>query len=240
MLRESNLHAVVSFFFMLTSLVRCLPGLSAEPRKEFSLANQSTPEIRVRVYGFPGLTRYAIQGAEAEATRILRTAQIDVIWVDCSFQAASRCGTLPDLADVIVRILPKALPRADSTVLGIAGPTGSYPAAFIFFDRVMGLRTHTRLVPAILGRVMVHEITHLLLPKEGHSNSGLMRGRWTADNFDLIGGIFLGLSPRSFELLRREACIPQNRRRVDGKPERDEVSNRIIGRMQLERSSCGL
>lgn len=196
---------------MLTSLVGCLPGLSAEPRKEFSLANQSTPEMRVRVYGFPGLTRYAIQGAEAEATRILRTAQIDVICVDCSFQAGSTCGTLPDLpTDVIVRILAKALPRANSTVLGMAGFTGSYPAAFIFFDRVTELRTHTRLVPTILGRVMVHEITHVLLPKEGHSNSGLMRGRWTAGNFDLIGGMFLGLSPRSSNLLRREACIRQS------------------------------
>jgi hypothetical protein len=152
MRRETNLHAVISFLFMLTSLVGCLPGLSAELRKEFSLANQSTPEIRVQVHGFPGLTRYAIQGAEAEATRMLGTAQIDVIWVDCSFQAASGCGTLPDRAtDVIVRMLPKALPRVDSTVLGMADPTGSYPAALIFFDRVTMLRTHTRLVQAILG-----------------------------------------------------------------------------------------
>jgi hypothetical protein len=75
--------------------------------------------------------------------------------------------------------------------------------AFIFYDRVLAWRTQTRLLPVMLGRVLAHEITHLLLPHEMHSEFGLMRGQWTMDDLE-ISSASVGLSTRSVQLMQRE------------------------------------
>jgi hypothetical protein len=56
----------------------------------------------------------------------------------------------------------------------------------------------------MLGRVIVHEMIHLLLPEEGHSTSGLMKGQVTFDDFDLIGNTSLGLSRQAQDRLRED------------------------------------
>jgi len=203
---ETSVHAAISLVFILASFADEPTRLAAAPPNDISLADQSTPETRVRIYGFPGLGSYTMRGAEIEATRILRTTGIEVAWIDCFREAEAACTNALDTGtDLIVRILPKALPRANSRVLGLAVPASESPAAFIFFDRIATQRTHTRLVPVMLGRVIVHEITHLLLPDEGHSTSGLMKGQMTFDDFDLAGNTFLGLSRHAQVRLREEA-----------------------------------
>jgi hypothetical protein len=51
---------------------------------------------------------------------------------------------------------------------------------------------------------MAHEMTHLLLPEEGHSISGLMKGQLTSDDIGLAGSIFLGLSRQAQDRLREQ------------------------------------
>jgi hypothetical protein len=201
---ETGLHAAISLVSILASFASGPTRLAARGN-DLSLAEQSTPKVRVLVYGFPGLGPYTMQGAETEATRILRIAGIEVGWIDCTRDTRPVCTSVPAAAtDLIVRILPKALPWANSDVLGLAGPTGICPAAFLFFDRISALRTHTRRIPLILGRVMAHEMTHLLLPEEGHSISGLMKGQLTSDDLGLAGSIFLGLSRQAQDRLREQ------------------------------------
>jgi hypothetical protein len=64
--------------------------------------------------------------------------------------------------------------RAPSGALGFAPHATN--RAYIFGDRIASLVTSGRRdFEVILGRVLAHELGHLLLPGQGHSNAGLMR-----------------------------------------------------------------
>jgi len=122
-----------------------------------------------------------------------------------SVTAAAGCLSPRAETDLIVRLIPKALPNASSNGLGIAGSSGGYSTAFIFFGRVLAVRTPTRSLVVILGRALAHEIVHLLLPHEDHTESGLMRGVWSADDLRIASSACLRLPARSIRLIRREA-----------------------------------
>jgi hypothetical protein len=137
---------------------------------------------------------------------MLRPVNIELTWVDCGSRVpAASCVSPQGSVDLIVRFVAKALPVASDHALGITGSSGDGVVAFIFYDRVAALRTHTRTLPAMLGRVMAHEITHLLLPRQGHSGMGLMRGEWAADDLQIASTRCLGLSTKSVQFMQKEA-----------------------------------
>jgi hypothetical protein len=193
--RQAILFAPVSIWFFL--------GLTAPGNAYSRLAPQSTPKLRLFVSSFPRLSASVVQDAENEAARMLRPAQIELQWIDCNSRtAACQLPWVP--TDLIVRFLPKALPQASARALGIAECSADYATAFIFYDRVLALRTHARPLPAMLGRVLAHEITHLLLPHENHSAFGLMRGEWSIDDLHITSSTCLGLSARSVQFMHAE------------------------------------
>lgn len=179
--------------------------LMARDAIDGSPGDQSTGVLRVRVYSFRGLSPWMLRAAETEATRMLRPVAIQLNWTDCSSRAVSApCLLSGQSTDLIVRFLAEALPKASPSALGIAGSSGEGAVAFIFYDRLRAMRTHGRLLPLMLGRVMAHEITHLLLPEEDHSDLGLMRGQWATDDLRITSSACLGLPLRSVELMQRE------------------------------------
>lgn len=195
------------------SLAVSLAGILSEPAPLIaratthpSPADQSTPELFVRVYSFPELSPWILQQAETEAANILRRASIGLRWVDCtSHLPSASCTAAVSPAEPIVRFLAKALPQADPSALGIAGSSGESPVAFIFYDRIAAKRSHSRLMPVMLGRVVAHEITHLLLPEEDHSRLGLMRGQWGDEDLLITSSTSLGLPVPSLLLMQKEA-----------------------------------
>jgi hypothetical protein len=190
-----------------TLLLLCLANLPrAGAMADLPLAPPSTPELQVRVFGFPGLSAWTLNGAETEATRMLRPVHIELAWVDCTSRTPpAACVSPRTPTDLIVRFVAKALPQASGHALGIAGSSDGHGVAFVFYDRVAGLRTHSRLLPAMLGRVMAHEITHLLLPDEKHAGVGLMRGQWAADDLQITSSTCLGLPAASVHFMEKEA-----------------------------------
>jgi hypothetical protein len=182
--------------------VRLSAGIDPDP----SVSDESVPSLTIRVFGFAGLNAWVLEGAEAEAGRMLRGVSIHLSWLDCTPRVIPASCLSPQLAtDLIVRFIPKALPQASKAALGIAAASGDYGTAFVFYDRVLALRTHTRVLPDMLGRVIAHEITHLLLPDEGHSDLGLMRGLWAAGDLQITSSACLGLSPVSIHFMKKAA-----------------------------------
>lgn len=178
-----------------------LPG----PTKAASLALQSTPEISVFVYGFPGLSSWTVESAESAAADLLRPVGIRLKWLNCSFKAApARCYLPPHSSDLAIRF-SRAVPSDDGRALGMAVPSQHAAIAFVFYDRVVALQTRTNVLHAMLGRVLAHEITHLLLPREKHSALGLMRGDWAPDDLIFANPVCLRLTANSIQLLHREA-----------------------------------
>lgn len=190
-----------------TCLLLCLANLPrASATVDLSLAPQSTPELKVRVYSFPGFSTPMLTDVEREAIRMLHPVHMKLSWIDCTSRPFPASCTSPQTpSDLVVRFLAKALPLASANALGIAGSTEGQGVAFVFYDRVLALRTHTRPLPTMLGRVMAHEITHLLLPEEKHCDMGLMRGQWTADDLRITSSACLGLPAASILFMEREA-----------------------------------
>ena len=185
------------------ALARSAPG-NAQSSLELNL--QSTPTLRVFVYGFSGLPPGVLQGAESEAVRLLRPVPIEWQWIDCTGRVMPDLCQSPQLStDLVIRLTRKALPQVSARTLGIAGSSAEYATAFLFYDRVLALRTQTRLLPAMLGRVLAHEITHLLLPQEEHAQLGLMRAHWSVEDLQGTSTACLGLSTRSIQLMYGEA-----------------------------------
>jgi hypothetical protein len=80
----------------------------------------------------------------------------------------------------------------------------------IFYDRVaLLLSPSAPAAAAILGCVLAHEIAHVLLETNGHSESGLMRAHWTADDFAQIARGSLVFTPDDTELIRQNMRVSQ-------------------------------
>jgi hypothetical protein len=72
----------------------------------------------------------------------------------------------------------------------------------LFLDRlqpVLARSPNTR--GAILGHVIAHELVHVLQGIGRHSDSGLMKGRWSEDDFQQMGAKPLGLAPGDLTLI---------------------------------------
>jgi hypothetical protein len=171
----------------------------------FASGDKSAPQLSVRVYSFAGLSSGLLGAAELETVRLLRNVPVDLNWVNCTLPVAS-ATCMSDLTptDLAVRVIAKALPQMGPNVLGVAGSGGGEGIAFIFYDRMLALRTHARPLPFILGRVLAHEITHLLLPSDSHSDFGLMRGQWSADDLRTESSVCMGLPVASIRLMQKE------------------------------------
>ena len=81
----------------------------------------------------------------------------------------------------------------------------------IFFDRVESSATvlplsspfARKLVPSLLGHVLVHEITHILQGIHHHSDEGVMKGHWTTENLFQMSYRPLPFDPLDVELIQR-------------------------------------
>jgi hypothetical protein len=205
MLFRANSLSVAVFAIPLLTFFTGGPAARAASVPTKSL-EKSNPRLSVRVYSFAGLSRWLVQTAEMEAARLLRDVPLDLAWVDCTSRLNSAaCMSEPTPAELVVRVVAKALPQANADTLGIAGTNAGDAIAFIFYDRMLALRTETKPLPFIFGRVLAHEITHLLLSSQSHSELGLMRGQWTADDLRPESNACMGLPAASVQLMQKEA-----------------------------------
>jgi hypothetical protein len=134
--------------------------------------------VIVRLYDTQGLPQNTVAAAQTEAVQILRNADIDLRWKDCS-----PCMRPAGPVELMVRL-------AASTPASAPGSLGfSYvdtqkkigTLATVFTDRVRALAAASHADEGeLLGRAIAHEIGHLLLGTHDHASIGLMRGTWTS------------------------------------------------------------
>ena len=145
--------------------------------------------------------------ARTEAARIYRSAGIQLVWSDT-----------PDLSvpQMIVNIVWKpsgasvpesiAVKSADRRVLGVAPGHKDRRdlVAWAFYERILDTATMLGVDSGVLlGHVIAHELGHLLLPYDSHSQSGLMRAGW--DKSQATNAVFANLkfNPGESALIRR-------------------------------------
>ena len=162
--------------------------VSAPVESAQDLGNPLT--VTAHVTDYANLSRKELGDAQAYAGAAYRAAGIDLVWLPTRSGAASESADTGSRSiGVRVVIMPKDMvekkcrtEHIGAKVMGVAmsGATDARGRiAYIFFDRIQHVVTsrHTPLVRG-LGYVMAHEIGHLLIGVNSHSDEGLMRAGW--------------------------------------------------------------
>jgi hypothetical protein len=111
---------------------------------------------------------------------------------------------------------PKPLQREPAIVVHMAidTPPEFMPGAFalarvyegvhitVFWDRVQRMRSSLA-AGVVLGHVLVHEITHILQGIDRHSETGVMKARWTGVDFFQMTWKPLPFTPDDIYLIQR-------------------------------------
>jgi len=150
----------------------------------------------VRVYDNSGILASDRARAISRARDVLTRAGLDPEFRDCppgTKHAPASCAAPPVPGELIVR-LARGENLSGSSRLGatqaaralgsslIDTTTGQGTLATVFVDRIKALAHHAQADrwAMMTGRVIAHEIGHLLLGTAAHSATGLMREIWTA------------------------------------------------------------
>jgi len=143
-------------------------------------ANDNAPaKIVLHVEDFALLLSPTISDAENEVRAVFRQAGVQVTWLNGN--PSPRMISDSNL-HVSVKILNRQMAdrksRTEGTSSDVLGQSAREACqVWIFYDRVTAL---TNPLPGgggeILGRVIAHEVGHLLLPAQSHSDKGIMRG----------------------------------------------------------------
>jgi hypothetical protein len=148
--------------------------------------------MTISVYNDANVPADAIASAETTAARIFRSAGLEVRWIVCTPSTdpapkAAACSQVAFPSHLHVRIVPRSRNLTSST-FGVsylsADGTGCY--SDIFFAPIVDLHSSSgQDIGPILGHVMAHEIAHLLLGANSHSEAGIMRAHWQGK--ELVG-----------------------------------------------------
>jgi hypothetical protein len=152
--------------------------------------------VSIRLYNNAGVTERDLDAARAAAQSLLRQAGLQSVWRVCrlavgqSLPSSVACDDVLGRAEVIVRILHGGS-RDDPNSLGysyVDTRTGTGSLTTVFANRILAVAASARIESGVLlGRVVAHEVGHLLMGRGGHSDDGLMRAHWSAETLKRNG-----------------------------------------------------
>ena len=191
--RETQRRPLTNWSLWLCVSVACIAAFATT--SVFAAEIEHDMRVTVRVYDNSGYRDVDIQSAVDTATAILRAAEVDVAWHSCD-AAFVRTPEHPCAAplggnDLGVRLvrMRTALNYRGDLPLGyslVDARTRGGALATIFMDRVLWLADAAKIeVGPLLGRAMAHEIGHLLLGANAHTDVGLMRAVWSCQSLRL-------------------------------------------------------
>jgi hypothetical protein len=149
---------------------------------------RETEQIVVSVFNRAGANPATVRAAEKMAARIYEQVGISIAWRNCRAQAEpelERCEAATDHGQLVLNIehQPRTL-VADAFGVAFLGNDGWGTFCDVFYDRILELHRDGRASEeTILGMVMAHELGHLLLGSNSHSDTGIMRPKWQSENF---------------------------------------------------------
>jgi hypothetical protein len=183
----------------------------AFPETAFAAENDPIPTITVQIYNYSQASPAVLVGAEREAGRILDTAGLRAVWLECPVGPSTDdpqgpCHKAAEATDIRLRVLGAAMHnKFQDTVFGF---TVHPVLASVYYDYALRRAKSDDAefeLPIILGCVIAHELGHLLLGPNGHSAGGIMQGEWGPKQLHLalMGGLLF--TSQQSKLLRRAA-----------------------------------
>ena len=159
----------------------------------------------LQLHNLAGAPPATLDRASSELTRVYRELGVSLEWTSAVTGAPVGANVLS------VIVLPDEtgnLRHTPDTVMGAAlrTPSGTR-VAYVFYRRVRAEAERYAVSSAfVLACAMAHDLGHLLLPGHGHSPDGMMRARWSRDEFQRADQGTLRFSSEQALLLR--ASIP--------------------------------
>jgi hypothetical protein len=165
-------------------------GMSAQAKQ----AEKSTGQ-RVNVYvKNDSVSLRVLQIAEALAAQMFLSTGVRIGWHDG--------GQLP--AGAIAITLASRAPEFTPGAMAFALPFERVHIT-VFLDRVQHANGSVP-PPVLLAHVLVHEITHILQGSDRHSHSGVMKERWTAQDYEAMARKPLPFAAEDLDLIHRGAA----------------------------------
>ena len=180
-------------------------------------ASGQQPRIAVQVYNYAQVPGQTLERGEDKAARIFHVIGVEITWRNCNpatmdIRLATDCAPHNEPLNLIARIVP-----GFAMVQGVAG-TQTMGLSFgdlasVSYGWVTNEAGALNIAPSdILGPALAHELAHLLLRQPGHSKVGIMRPRWSREDFETAThGTF------SFTREQAEAIRAEISRRVQGR-----------------------
>jgi hypothetical protein len=161
--------------------------------------SETNQAITIGIDDYANVGRATLMEAKTTAARIFRKAGVESRWTESGPAISRTTGNSVDpgifiLSDIQLRILPGSMAERlglPDGVLGVApGAEAGRRLAYVFYNRVASLAQElmwkrvrgdvceSASTTQILGHAMAHEIGHLLLNLETHSDTGIMRANW--------------------------------------------------------------
>ena len=196
--------------FLLIGLAACLLA-----------AGGAHGEIRVRIQDYAEVPAATLDKAKTFASAIFARAGVNVHWANCSPHSKTHdsvCDIPLGPMDLQVRVLNQTMAKrtqASRHSVGYAMLAGRYPSiASVFHHRTEELEGRDlALRGKILGAALAHEIGHLLLNENHHSESGILRARWSDQDLKLI---VRGRMWFNADEVERMISLAEERRRAGG------------------------
>ena len=160
--------------------------------------------------GVPSIIR---ERAEADAVRIFGDLGVTLLWM-CPAPSPPASPEAPVVAvDTTLRLFVKILSvvmvdrygsAADSMGSAPGTPETRGKVAYVFYSRIQTFaETHHVDVAKLLAYVMAHELGHLLLPYDAHSDIGIMRSDWNPVSLRYAIRSQLGFTAAQGELIHQ-------------------------------------
>jgi hypothetical protein len=144
--------------------------------------------LTVRLYNTAGIPADQVLAARQSAAAILEDTGVAVVFRHCGRavpgEPADACDQSLKPSEVVVRIIdaPASNPSLDPEAFGLSyvvERTNRGWLATVFADRTARAAARVRGdAGVLLGRVIAHEVGHLLLGVSYHGHAGLMRAQW--------------------------------------------------------------
>jgi hypothetical protein len=164
-------------------------------------------EIRVCVVDNVGIAPSVQSIARVRAVWMLAQTGVSVRWKDGECPAGD--------TTIQIRIAARTPETVHPGALAYAEPfAGKMKRITVLYDRVRFVSERRRgFEGRLLAHVLVHEIGHVLMRTDAHSDTGVMKARWSAEDYDRMARIPLG-----FTAMERELLSVGNLTRAGGRP----------------------
>lgn len=188
---------------------------------------ETSLKITIYAYNFAQVDGRTLREAEQVATGIFRKTGVETQWIDIvstlqNMQSRSAAHGPYNLSDIQLEILPPAMVQRlglPKNVMGLApGTERDRQLVYLFYDKVKalaerqmrarvdgGISTYAIRVQ-ILGHAIAHEIGHILLNLESHSDTGIMRANWDLKQLQDACYGYLVFTPPQAEAIRLEVA----------------------------------